>query len=160
MRRTIIISIITVLSLCTFNVNAQRPFKFHQGTSVETFTANEVKDIFISDMIEKTKMLNAQLPIQIDDFTEFRSAVMVGTTIHYNYIIYLDSSLLTETEIQQFWDETKEILENNILFLFKQNEDKMPIAEWKRLYHELDIKYNHNYIDTNGKAFAKIVVEF
>ena len=36
----------------------------------------------------------------------------------------------------------------------------MPVSEWIRLYKELWIKYNYNYIDANRKAWAKIVVDF
>lgn len=153
-------ALIPILIFCAFNISAQKPFKFNNGKSIETVSASELKVDVFNGIKAQIKMLNAQLPIQIDDVTEMYSAVLNGTTINYNYTAYIDSSLLTDEEIRAFCNETKEIQKNNILFMFKQNADKMPVAEWKRLYHELGIKYNYNYIDTNRKVWAKIVVEF
>lgn len=153
-----ILAIFAFLML-SISASAQKPFVYKDGNKTGTFTATQLKDGVFGGLITNIKQLNAQLPIQIDDFTEMYSAVLNGTTINYNYTAYIDSSLLSDADIKEFCDEIKAVQKENLKFLFKQNSDKMPVSEWIRLYRALGIKYHYNYIDANRKAFAKIVID-
>lgn len=159
MNKTIFIVLLTIiLSAC--NCEAQKKYIYTENGQKETFTAQELKEFVFSVLLQNIKLLNSQLPIQIDEYTDMYSAVLNGTTINYNYTAYIDSSLLSEADIKEFCEETKALQKENIKFLFSQNADKMPVSEWIRLYKELGIKYIYNYIDANRKAWAKIVVDF
>lgn len=159
MKKSLFIVILTfILSACT--CEAQKRYVYTENGQKETFTAQELKEAVFSGLRQNIKQLNSQLPIQIDEYTDMYSAVLNGTTINYNYTAYIDSSQLSEADIKEFCEETKALQKENIKFLFSQNADKMPVSEWIRLYKELGIKYNYNYIDANRKAWAKIVVDF
>ena len=159
MKKSIFIVLLTFI-LSTCNCDAQKKYVYTENGQKETFTAQELKEVVFSGLRQNIKQLNSQLPIQIDEYTDMYSAVLNGTTINYNYTAYIDSSQLSEADIKEFCEETKALQKENIKFLFTQNADKMPVSEWIRLYKELGIKYNYNYIDTNKKAWAKIVVDF
>lgn len=152
--------ILLIFNLSACNSEAQNRYTYTENGQTETFTAQELKEIVLSGLRQNIKHLNEQLPVQIDDYTDMYSAVLNGSTINYNYTAYIDSSQLSEADIKAFCEETKAIQKENIKFLFSQNADKMPVSEWIRLYKELGIKYNYNYIDANKRAWAKIVVDF
>lgn len=152
--------ILLIFNLSACNSEAQNRYTYTVNGQTETFTAQELKEVVLSGLRQNIKHLNEQLPVQIDDYTDMYSAVLNGSTINYNYTAYIDSSQLSEADIKAFCEETKAIQKENIKFLFSQNADKMPVSEWIRLYKELGIKYNYNYIDANKRAWAKIVVDF
>ncbi len=155
---TFFLTIFVVFAL-SFPVSAQKPFVFRDGNNIETFQASDLKGFVFNGLLQNIKQLNAQLPIQIDELTEMYSAILNGTAINYNYKVYIDSTLLTDAEIKDLYDELKGVQKENLRFLFKKNADKMPVSEWVRLYKALGIKYHYNYIDANQRAFLKIVLD-
>ena len=159
MMKSIFVVLLTlILGAC--NCEAQKKYIYTENGHKETFTAQELKEVVFDGIQQNIRQLNSQLPIQIDEYTDMYSAILNGGTINYNYTVYIDSSELSEADIKEFCEETKAIQKENIKFLFSHNSDKMPVSEWIRLYKELGIKYNYNYIDSNRKVFAKIVVDF
>ena len=157
MNKTLFLILLVFSFLCGYS---QKPFIYNDNGKKEVATAQEMKDFVFAGLTERIKQLNQQLPVQIDEYTVMYSAVLNGTVINYNYTAYLDSSLLSESDIKEFCDEIKNVQKENVLFLFKQNSDKMPVSEWIRLYKELGIKYNYNYIDENRRVWAKVVIDF
>ena len=155
-----ILTLLIIILINAFSCGAQKEYVYNNNGRKETITALELKEVVFSELIKNIKQLNSQLPIQIDELTEMHSAILNGSTINYNYIAYIDSSELSDEDIESFCNETKKIQKYNLRFLFKQNSDKMPVSEWIRLYKELGIKYNYNYFDANRKVWARIVVDF
>lgn len=155
----LILAIASMIVFCT-GCAGKNNYTIRENGTTETFTADELKEDIVLGLQQNIIQLNQQLPIQIDDITELTSAVLNGLTINYNYTVFIDSREMSAQDIADFCAETKNIQKENIRFLFKQNESKMPVNEWIRLYNELGIKYNYNYIDANRRVFAKIVVDF
>ncbi|MDD6888814.1 MAG: hypothetical protein PUD39_00905 [Bacteroidales bacterium] len=158
--KKLIFILLLIYNLSVCSSEAQNRYTYTENGQTGTFTAQELKEFLFSGLRQNIKQLNAQLPVKIDDYTYMYSAVLNGSTINYNYTVYIDSSLLSEADIEAFCEESKAIQKENMKFLFSQNADKMPVPEWIRLYKELGIKYYYNYIDANRRAWARIVVDF
>lgn len=146
MKKFLLLSIFLLSNLIIF---AQKTFVFKDNGKEEVFTAEQLKEFVLDEMITRMNQLNKQLPIQIDEYTVMHSAIVNGTTINFNYFVELDSSILTDEDIKEFSDDIKSRQKENAIFLFKQNADKMPVEEWGRLYKEIGIRYNYNYFDEN-----------
>jgi hypothetical protein len=163
MKHFLLFLTILLLSACgkasSTNSEDGKVYAFNNGESIEYLTADDLREGITSDLIARMNQLNAQLPITIDEYTVMYSAVLNGTVINYNFQAYIDSELLTADDIKSFCEETKATALQNIQFLFEQNSDKLPVEDWARLYSELGIKYNYNYIDENKKVFAKVVID-
>ena len=159
MKRLIVI-LFLLFSLSFVSFSQESFIYIGEDGEIEWFTADELSEMIFPGIENNIKQMNRQCPIVLDEYTELTSALVIGTTIHYNYTCYIDIDLLDEEDIKEFCEEKQKVQEENSLFLFKQNNDKMPINEWIRLYKELGIKYNHNFKDINGKIWAKIVIDF
>lgn len=135
-------------------------YNYNLGDSKEELTAEDLREIVFSNIRKSIKELNEQLPAQIDELTTMYSVMLNGNALNYNYKVDFDSSWFSEKEIQEILDEIRKNQKESIKLLFQQNEDKLPVSEWIRLYRELGIKYHFNYIDINGKVFGKIILDF
>lgn len=133
-------------------------YTFKNGNKKEYVTAKELQTYILPGLRTRMKELNEQLPMAVDECTEMYSAVVNGSVINYNYRVSFDSELLTQAEINELCDDIKKRNEENLLFLFQSNSDKMPVSEWCRLYGELGILYKYNYVDCNGRVFACVIV--
>ena len=156
MRKTILI--FYLLAFLTSFGQKHFKFSFEDGKD-EIVTASDLRNQILEELQQNLQQLNQQTPIYIDELTTLVSAAVNGTTINFNYKVNLDSNNLDVAAINEFNNITKQVQIENLCNLFKQNEDKMPITEWIRLYDELGIKYKYNYFDEKGLVWDVIIID-
>lgn len=142
------------------NSSKSHKYNYNTGDSKEELTAEDLREFVISNIRKNVKELNEQLPVQVDEVTTLYSAIVNGTAINYNYKVWFERELFAEEDIEELREDVIQRGKENMLYLMKQNSDKMPIEEWIKLFNELGIQYHYNYQDINGKMITKIIVDF
>lgn len=142
------------------NTSTSHIYKFDDGDEIIEFTAEEYQEEFFVMIRQRMKEINEQLPIKIDEVTTLYSAIINGSDINYNYRVSFEKELFTDEEIEELRKEVTQREKENLLYLMKQNSDKMPVEEWIKLFNEIDMQYHFNYQDINGRIITKIIVDF
>lgn len=149
-----------MLSLGIASSFSQKPFTMNVSGEKVTTEASELKDLVIIGLDASVNILNAQVPMNVDEFTVLNKASRVGMEIFYDYSVTLNRNDYTDEVMVSLTEAVKQNQLAAIYSMLGKQSEIMPLSEWLRLYGELGIIYHYNYVDKNGKLFSRFDIDF
>lgn len=145
----------------TMLVWGQKPFIYIENGQKISVTLKEMRPLIDEQLKAMCVEMNKQCPMQVDEITTLMSSLYVNKTVQHNYRINIDSSLLSDKQIEHFQQNLKKKQGESMKYLMVDaNTDLMPREEWVRLYKELGIQFIYNLRDNKGIVFGRVIVDY